>query len=122
LQLIDIVQLSVFIFSALVLFILVISYTSYRIRTVIKKNTPGKDKTEPLTVPEVKKSGLEDFGFEHREHQKLIHKKRMEKFQVFNPALSKTDSIKSQSNKIDRSKSVTPQKHFPRIITIDSVR
>lgn len=121
-QLIDIVQLSVFIFSALILFILIISYASYRIRTVIKKNASGKDKTEPLTVSEVKKSDLEDFGFEERENQKLLQKKRMEKFQVFNPALSKTDTIKSQSSKIDHLKFVTPKKHFPRIIIIDSVQ
>lgn len=121
-QLIDIVQLSVFIFSALILFILVISYTSYRIRTVTKKSTLEKVESEPIATPELKKPGLEDFGFEERENQKLIQKKRMEKFQVFNPALSKTHPIKSQSSKIDHAKVITPQKHYPRIITIDPVQ
>lgn len=121
-QLIDIVQLSVFIFSGLILFILVISYTSYRIRTVIKKGSSENDESEPLALPDVRKSGLDDFGFEEREKQKLIKKKRMEKFQVFKPDLSNTGSIKSQNSKIDSPKLLTPPKHFPRIITIDSIR
>lgn len=122
-QLIDIVQLSVFIFSGLILFVLVISYASYRIRTVIKKDSTEKSVPKPQVLTDVKKSGLEDFGFEEREKQKLIIKKRMEKFQVFNPDPSKTDSISSQDSKIDSSKKLlTPPKHFPRIITIDLIR